>query len=412
MKILHAADIHLDSPLRGLSLYEDAPVLELRSATRRALDNLIELAIEERVDLLVLAGDVFDGDWAHYGTGAHFVRQILKLTEAAIPVVAIAGNHDAESKLTKSLRWPENYVLLDSRAPQTWTHDDLGIAVHGQSYATPAVLEDLNSAYPSVVPGMVNIGLLHTSADGRPGHEAYAPTSARAMANRGYDYFALGHVHTREVLSDAPAVVFSGVLQGRGLRETGPKGATLIEIADGRVRHEHRVLDVVRWSSLSVDAGGAEDLDEVLGRAGAAVRDAAHDAQGRLMATQIRIVGSSPAHAALVGDPERTHHELALAAAEAAGDQVWLQGTVVDTRSVGAGASAGDDAVGELIAELEEILASDGAIENLSGTLAPLAGVMTVAALEQFNPTDPAVVRELLGEIRRTLPAALTGEAG
>ena len=170
MKLLHAADIHLDAPLVGLSVYDEAPVQELRSATRRAFDGLIDLALEERADLLLLAGDTFDGDWPHYGTGRHFVRGMLRLQEGGIPVVAIAGNHDAESKLTKTLRLPDNVTMLGSRRPQTWESDELGIAVHGQSYATPAVLEDLSAAYPAALPGMVNVGLLHTSADGRPGH--------------------------------------------------------------------------------------------------------------------------------------------------------------------------------------------------------------------------------------------------
>jgi exonuclease SbcD len=410
MKLLHAADIHLDSPMRGLALRDDAPVQALRSATRRAFNGLVELAIEEAVDLVLLAGDIFDGDWAHYGTGAHFVRQMQMLQAAGIPVVAIAGNHDAESKLTKSLRLPENLTMLSSARPQTWTSESLGIAVHGQSYATPAVLEDLAAGYPAPEPGLVNVGLLHTSADGRPGHERYAPCTVTTMVNRGYDYFALGHVHTREVLSEAPHIVFSGVLQGRGLRESGAKGATLVEIVDGVVRHDHRVLDVVRWAVLNVDATGARDLDEVCGRATAAVRAAVRDADGRLLAAQIRVHGASAAHAALVSDTERTRHEMALAAAESAGDQVWLQGTVVETIPEAPVTGAGNDAVGELMAELEEILASDGAIAELSQVLGPLADALPVTALEHFNPTDPAFMRELLGEVQRTLPSALTHE--
>ena len=123
MRAFHAADIHLDSPLRGLALYEDAPVDELRSATRRAFDNLIEAAIDEEVDLLLLAGDVFDGDWLHYSSGAHFARQMLRLRDAEIRVVSVAGNHDAASKITKSLRLPDNVTVLSARRPGTWRDD-------------------------------------------------------------------------------------------------------------------------------------------------------------------------------------------------------------------------------------------------------------------------------------------------
>ncbi len=408
MKLLHAADIHLDSPLVGLAMYDEAPVDELRSATRRAFDALVDLAIEERVGLLLLAGDIFDGDWPHWGTGRHFMLGMLRLQDAGIPVVAVAGNHDAESKLTKSLSAPGNFTMLSSRRPDTWISEELGIAVHGQSYATPAVVEDLAAGYPAPLPGMVNVGLLHTSADGRPGHERYAPCTVRTLIDRGYGYFALGHVHTREVLSQAPPIVFCGVLQGRGLREAGAKGATLIDIEEGVLHHEHRVLDVVRWAVVTVDAAGAEDLGEVCSRASVAIRDAARDADDRLLAAQLRIVGASAAHGALVLDPQRTRQEMILAAAEGAGDQVWLQGTAIDTVPESAVAGGGNDAVGELMSELEEILASDGAIEDFGRMLAPLAGTLTPAALEQFNPTDPAVIRDVLGEVRRTLPSALT----
>jgi exonuclease SbcD len=408
MRAFHAADIHLDSPLRGLSRYEDAPVADLRSATRRAFDNLIDAAIDEDVDLLLLAGDVFDGDWLHYSSGAHFARQMLRLRDAEVRVVSIAGNHDAASKITKSLRLPDNVAVLGARRPETWRDDDLGVAVHGQSYAEPAVTRDLCVGYPAPIAGVINIGLLHTSADGRPGHERYAPCTVESLVNRGYDYFALGHVHAREVLSFDPPVVFCGALQGRGLREIGPKGATLIEFDDGRVDHEHRVLDVVRWEVVEVDAAGCADRDEVCGRVAAAIRDAAGAADGRLLAARVAIVGATDAHGQLRGDSERLDHEVVLAAAEGAGSQVWVQGTVVQTTSARPRISAGDDAVGELVGELEEIMASEASITELGKVLESLAGALPVAVLDEFNPTDPDVLRSLMQDVRESLPLALT----
>src|ERR1700681_439194 len=100
MKLLHAADLHIDSPMVGLLAYEEAPAEELRLATRLALTNLIDTALEEDVNAVLLAGDIFDGDWPHYGTGVHFVSEMARLREANIPVVIVAGNHDASSKLT------------------------------------------------------------------------------------------------------------------------------------------------------------------------------------------------------------------------------------------------------------------------------------------------------------------------
>ena len=152
---------------------------------------------------------------------------------------------------------------LSASRPETVVYDDLGVAVHGQSFATRAVSEDLASRYPPPIAGALNVGLLHTALDGRPGHDPYAPTQLGVLTGKGYDYWALGHVHEREVLASDPWVVFPGNLQGRHARETGPKGATVIEVEDGRVRAvEHRVLDVVRWSQIHVDAEDARSVDD------------------------------------------------------------------------------------------------------------------------------------------------------
>ncbi|MGI8557759.1 MAG: metallophosphoesterase family protein [Solirubrobacteraceae bacterium] len=412
MKLLHAADLHLDSPMRGLVAYEEAPVDDLRLATRVALGNLVDAAVDEAVDAVLLAGDIFDGDWPHYGTGVHFVAEMGRLREAGIPVVLVTGNHDAESKLTKSLRLPDNVRVLDTRRPETVTFEELGLAVHGQGYATPAVLEDLSARYPPPIPDLINVGLLHTSADGRPGHERYAPCSVGALAARGYSYWALGHVHQREVLHADPAIVFPGNLQGRGLRETGAKGATLIELGhDGTIRFEHRVLDCVRWELISIDAGGCAARDDVCERVATAVRKSSHDAGDRLLAARVVIAGVTDAHSALVADDERLLYDVVAAAADVAGERAWIEGVKVQTTASRELAHGGDDAVGELIQELEELAGSEGSMTELVDALAPLAKVLPAAVLAEFDPTDPETVRALMADVSRSLPVALLAGA-
>jgi DNA repair exonuclease SbcCD nuclease subunit len=255
MKFVHAADLHLDSPLRGLQRYEGAPVDRMRGATRRALENLIALCLEEEVRLLLLAGDLFDGNWKDYSTGLFFAKQMSRLRQAGIPVVLIRGNHDAASQITRSLQLPDNVVELATRRPETRVFEELGIAVHGQGFATRAVSEDLALRYPAAVAGLVNVGLLHTCATGREGHDPYAPCAVETLIAKGYDYWALGHVHRREVLAQDPWIVFAGNLQGRHVKEAGAKGATLVTLAGGRITDVvHRPLDVVRWVICDVDA--------------------------------------------------------------------------------------------------------------------------------------------------------------
>src|SRR6202011_3159455 len=134
-KFLHAADIHLDSPLKGLERYEGAPVEQIRKATRRALENLVQLAVMEKVDFVLIAGDLYDGDWKDYNTGLFFLAQMARLRSAEIKVFILSGNHDAANQLTKHLRPPENVRFLSDRKPETVRLDEIGVAIHGQGFA-------------------------------------------------------------------------------------------------------------------------------------------------------------------------------------------------------------------------------------------------------------------------------------
>ncbi len=143
MRFLHAADIHLDSPLRGLDDYEGAPVQSLRGATRKAFVALVQLALTERVDFVILAGDLYDGDWPDYNTGLFFLNRIRELDQAGISVVMLSGNHDAASRITARLTLPESVHVLPTEHPGTKRFDHLRVAVHGQGFARQAETRNL-----------------------------------------------------------------------------------------------------------------------------------------------------------------------------------------------------------------------------------------------------------------------------
>src|SRR4051812_42467788 len=234
-RFLHCADLHLDSPLRGLEGDPDAPVAKIRGATREAFTNLIDFALSQRLDFVVAAGDLYDGDWQDWRTGQFLIGQIARLTNAGIPFVAIRGNHDAESVITRRLRMPEGARLLDHRRPETFRLPNVPVSIHGQSFATKAVIENLARAYPPPDADRFNIGLLHSSVGERELHDTYASCAIEQLRDHGYHYWALGHIHKREVLHEDPWIVFPGNLQGRKITETGPKGATVVTVTDGRV---------------------------------------------------------------------------------------------------------------------------------------------------------------------------------
>src|SRR5690606_7156287 len=186
--------------LRGLERYDGAPVDQLRGATRRAFENLVELAIDEEVAFVLLAGDLYDGTWRDYNTGLFFGPQMSRLRDAGIGAYMVLGNHDAESRMTKQLRLPDTVHRFRPKQAETRIDEERGVAIHGQSFHRPDESADLSAGYPEPVPGMLNIGLLHTCAEGREGHGRYAPTTVENLVSKGYDYWALGHVHRREVL--------------------------------------------------------------------------------------------------------------------------------------------------------------------------------------------------------------------
>jgi DNA repair exonuclease SbcCD nuclease subunit len=383
ISFLHAADIHLDSPLKGLERYENAPVDRIRRATRRAFSRMIDLAIEKRVEFVLIAGDLYDGDWRDYNTGLYLVKELGRLRDNKIRVVLIQGNHDAANKMTRALPLPENVRLLSHERPETLVLDDLEVAIHGQSFARAAVTENLAAAYPAPVSGCVNIGLLHTCLEGAEGHEPYAPCTLEDLRLRRYDYWALGHIHTRQVLCSDPLVAFSGNVQGRHARETGPKGCLIATVSSGhRIEQVFYRLDVVRWERERVDLSDVasesdffdrtvESLDRLLA--------SDPDPEG-LLAVRLVLAGTTELHDRLLGDSERVVAAIRSLAADRGQDRLWIEKVELHTQP------------------RQTITTPDGPMEEL------------FQVLEQFR-TDPGAFQEIveeLAELKRKLPPELS----
>jgi len=270
IRFIHAADIHLDSPLKGLANRHNLPTDKILAATRDALVNLVTLAIDQKVDFVLLAGDIYDGDPEDLKANFHFNQQMGRLNQKNIKVVMITGNHDAKSKISKPLSPPKNLTILSAHQPESCeiTKEGEVIAIiHGQGFLNQAEPRNLASTYPAPMPGKLNIGILHTSLDGREGHANYAPTTTNELINKGYSYWALGHVHTREVVNEKPYIIFPGNIQGRHIRETGAKGCYLVTFNDNReAQLEFKPLDVFRWEAITVNLDGIEGESEFEGK--------------------------------------------------------------------------------------------------------------------------------------------------
>lgn len=326
-RFIHAADPHLDSPLRGLESHESAPIDLLRGATRRAFENLVQLAIDERVDFLVIAGDLYDGDWKDYSTGLFFRSQMVRLRASGIPAYLIAGNHDAASVISKKLNLPDNVSVFSTRVAESFEVPDLPVVVHGRGFPNRAVPENLAQEYPSPVSGKFNLGLLHTSLTGRPDHDTYAPCSVQDLRSKGYGYWALGHIHQPEVISQDPWIVFAGNCQGRHIGETGPRGCRLVSVNnDLEVESvEWRTLDVVRWQDLQVDLQLVDKEHEAHHRIREALGNAVTAAEGRLLATRITLNGACSLHGSLHREGQRWRAEVLAIAQDFGEAAVWIE---------------------------------------------------------------------------------------
>ncbi len=353
-EFLHAADLHLDSPLRGLDA--DAPAERIRNATREALRNLVKLALERQVAFVLLAGDLYDGDWKDWRTGHFLIEQLGQLKRAGIDIVAISGNHDAGEVLTKNLPLPAR--LLSSKRPETVEFAHLGVAIHGQSFATRAVTENLARRYPDPIKKLFNIGLLHTAC-GDTLHDNYAPCTETELAEKGYDYWALGHVHARSDRTIGNTrIVFPGNIQGRHIREEGAKGATIVTVEAGRIADvRHHALDVLRWRHLRIDVTGAADVDTILNRTRPLLDREVMQAEDRLLAVRITLTGACPAHKSLAGSPDEVRQKMRGLASELAGrDMLWIEDVRLNTAPAldRAALSAQPGAAGALITALQD----------------------------------------------------------
>ncbi len=380
---IHAADVHLDSPLHGLARYDGVPVEEVRGATRAAFDRLIEAAIDRRVDFLIIAGDLYDGDWRDMGTGLYFTAAMGRLGRAGIAVYLLAGNHDAASVITKNLPAIPNVHTFTTRTAQTHRIPHLGVALHGRSFAEREVYENLAAGYPAALPGFFNIGLLHTALGGHAAHAAYAPCTPQELAAKGYDYWALGHVHDHAVVATAPYIVFPGNLQGRNIREQGPKGVVLVTVEDGEVtRLTPLALDVVRWARVAVDATGTAEIAELHTLIRAAIR-AARDtlAEERPLLLRVTLSGGTALHGALQDVAAGLRDDVRGIAAEVAPD-LWVEKVEVRTSGVEAprAAIAMDD-VGALLAA-----ADDSLVAALKAEFAPFLASLPAGSLPAAEP--------------------------
>ena len=419
-RFVHTADIHLDSPLRSLALRDRELAGLIGGATRRAFENIVELCLEEQVDALMIAGDLYDGGQTSMKTALFLAAQLKRLDDAGVRTFIVRGNHDAESRIKSRIKLelvlPERAKVFRGRGEAVEIERPDGalpVAVHGVSFAKQHAPDSLVPKFKPPVAGAFNIGLLHTSLRGAPGHDNYAPCRVEELVAQGFDYWCLGHVHKRAVHHENPHIVMPGMPQGRDIGEAGPKSATLVHVGDDRsVACAERPVNVAQFERVKVNLAGAEEPREMARRIGERLDKLRAGVEAEHLVVRLELTGGTPLNWQLRREPEWVETEARHRAGMAG--NAWIEKVEIATEEPGK-ADSNPGAFGELAkamrgsaARSEEFRAeADRAMEEIERALPPEARRALGASPEDREAT----LAGLIDEGREAVLARLRGGA-
>lgn len=391
-RFIHAADLHLDTPFTGMSGLPDRLRRHLQESTFAALGDMVELAVSEDADFVVISGDVYDASESSLRAQLRLKEAWDKLAHHGIPVYIIHGNHDPLSSSRLRLAYPPNVTVFGGSRPESVTalrrRDGQPVAVvSGISYPTASVTDNTALMFRREANSpLYHIALLHANVDGQEGHDAYSPCSLKDLKDSGFDYWALGHIHKRQVLSESPWVVYPGNIQGRNPKETGPKGCYVVDVSDqGEALLTFRELDHVRWIEFDVTIEDLTTEEAWKERVEEKLEEIREGLEGKTGIARMTFVGRGPLHPILQNGRECADLLMELQRRETLrieGDSspvlnsvVWPAGFKVKTgMDIDRSRLAGEDSfLGELLRLGDRTALVPGQVDDLVETaLAPL----------------------------------------
>lgn len=402
-RFIHTADIHLDSPLKSLALRNRDLADLIGGATRQVFSDIVDLCVRERVDALIIAGDLYDGDQTSMKTARFLASELNRLATAGIRTFIIRGNHDALSRISRELVLPDLVKLFSGRGEHVVIEREQGekpVVIHGLSFANPTAPESLLPKYGRAHPDAINIGIMHTSLGGAPGHDPYAPCSPAELQATGYDYWALGHIHKRSVVTGSATVVMPGMPQGRDINEDGPKSVTLVSIAeDGQVSLEEKPTALAEFARVTVDASGLSewsDLAHVLAETLKPVRSSSNAPH---LVARLALSGETP-----LAWRMRRDAELLLAEAEERAAQlgnIWIEKLDIACIPPVTPQASVADPLHELRSLIENDILGSDAYETALASVADTLQAQLPTDLRDLFGTDEAETRARRMELAR-----------
>ncbi|MGE7876415.1 metallophosphoesterase family protein [Peribacillus muralis] len=307
VKFIHAADLHLDSPYSGLKGLPSTILKELRESPFKSFQNIINEAIFHQVDFIVLSGDLFDGENRSLRTQVRMRAEMEKLQQFQIPAYIIHGNHDHLSGTWITVEQPENVHVFSGQTEVKLFEKMDGTSVHlyGFSYPRRRVKERVIETYKKSEGADYHIGLLHGNLEGNAEHSPYAPFSLKELADRDFDYWALGHIHKHQVVSEDPLVIYSGNIQGRNRKESGEKGCLLIELDGESRKHTFLGTSEVIWDSEMIEVTGDGGFDTIFKQCKGLIEQKCLDGRSYLLEIQLDARGNAAGVAEYLEDLTR-----------------------------------------------------------------------------------------------------------
>lgn len=387
IKILHTADVHLDSPLKSLALKDVDLQSTVKTATRSAFIKIVDTALVEEVSALLISGDLFDGAERSAKTAAFLTTQLDRLKAAGIPVFYIKGNHDAENPITGEISLPENVHVFDGRGGKHQIQNS-AVWIHGVSFSGRHAPESLLPKFGAPEPDAINIAMLHTSLAGSQGHDPYAPCSVPELIAMGFDYWALGHVHKRQVHSEAPWIVMPGIPQGRDIGEAGPKSATLLTIDEKNIVVSEVPTSAAEFIEVWVSADGIESDDDLRHQIRDVLLRTAKELASDAGLIRLSIGGETSRKWQILRDQD-SWREVVAELARSTG-VLWVERTKFEFSAETAGVATDGSAVAELERIMGEIRSEPAFTSGLRASLEAVLAEIPIGRRSRLIPDEAA----------------------